>query len=93
MKLQFDIYHCQISEGDLIRSLERDIDLIAPVQTASVPERAEPSLGEIAYPNVLARLDALDYVGYVGCEYSPRSDTGSGLSWAAPYLHPSSMAT
>jgi 2-dehydrotetronate isomerase len=86
IKLQFDLYHCQISEGDLIRSLERDIDLIAHVQIASVPERAEPPLGEIAYANVLCRLDALGYRGYVGCEYSPASDTLSGLSWATPYL-------
>ena len=86
VKLQFDLYHCQISEGDLFRSLERDIDLIAHVQIASVPERAEPSLGEIAYANVLGHLDALGYRGHVGCEYSPTSDTLSSLSWAAPYL-------
>jgi hydroxypyruvate isomerase len=84
--LQFDLYHCQISEGDLIRSLERDISLIGHVQIASVPERAEPNLGEIAFANVLGRLDALGYMGHVGCEYFPAADTRGGLSWAAPYL-------
>jgi hydroxypyruvate isomerase len=87
VKLQFDLYHCQISEGDLIRSVERNFDLIAHVQIAGVPERAEPNLGEIAYANVLGRLDSLGYGGYVGCEYSPAADTRSGLAWAAPYLH------
>jgi hydroxypyruvate isomerase len=86
VKLQFDLYHCQISRGDLIRSIEYEIGLIAHVQIAGVPERSEPSRGEIAYANVLARLDSLGYPGYVGCEYTPASDTLSGLSWAVPYL-------
>jgi hydroxypyruvate isomerase len=86
VKLQFDLYHCQISEGDLMRSLERHIDLIAHVQIAGVPQRAEPDRGEIAYANVLGRLDSLGYKGYVGCEYFPAADTRSGLAWAAPYL-------
>jgi hydroxypyruvate isomerase len=86
IRLQFDLYHCQITSGDLIRSLERDIDLIAHVQIASVPERAEPGLGEIAYANVLTKLDELGYSGFVGCEYSPRGSTIDGLAWAAPYL-------
>jgi 2-dehydrotetronate isomerase len=87
VKLQLDLYHCQISQGDLIRSIERDFALIAHAQIAGVPERSEPSLGEVAYANVLARLDSLGYRGYVGCEYVPVSDTLSGLSWATPYLH------
>jgi hydroxypyruvate isomerase len=81
-----DLYHCQISQGDLIHSIERDFALIAHVQIAGVPERSEPSLGEVAYGNVLARLDSLGYQGYIGCEYVPVSDTLSGLSWATPYL-------
>jgi hydroxypyruvate isomerase len=86
VKLQFDLYHCQISEGDLIRPLERDIDLIAHVQIAGAPQRAEPTVGAIDYINVLQRLDALGYRGHVGCEYTPANHTGDGLFWAAPYL-------
>ena len=86
VKLQFDLYHCQISEGDLMRSVERNIDVIAHVQIAGVPQRAEPNLGEMAYASVLNRLDSLGYTGYVGCEYFPAADTRSGLAWAAPYL-------
>ena len=84
--LQFDLYHCQITGGDLIRTLERHIELIAHVQIAGVPDRGEPSDGEVAYGRVLSRLDALGYGGFVGCEYAPRRDTLSGLAWAAPYL-------
>jgi len=86
VKLQLDLYHCQISQGDLIRSIERTFAQIAHVQIAGVPDRSEPSLGEVAYVNVLARLESLGYAGYVGCEYTPASDTLSGLSWATPYL-------
>jgi hydroxypyruvate isomerase len=86
VKLQLDLYHCQISQGDLIRSIERDFALIAHVQIAGVPERSEPSRGEIAFANVFARLESLGYSGYIGCEYTPASDTWSGLGWAMPYL-------
>jgi hydroxypyruvate isomerase len=86
VKLQLDLYHCQIAEGDLIRNIERHIDIIAHVQTASVPERAEPILGEINHANVMKRLDDIGYKGYVGCEYSPAAGTLPGLGWAEPYL-------
>jgi hydroxypyruvate isomerase len=86
VRLQLDMYHCQIAEGDLIRSMERNIDIIAHVQIASVPERAEPTLGEVAYDRVLARLDALGYKGYVGCEYNPAAGTLAGLGWATRYF-------
>jgi hydroxypyruvate isomerase len=86
VKRQFDLYHCQNSQGDLIHSIEHDIALIAHVQIAGAPKRSEPSRGEIAYANVLTRLDSLGYPGYIGCEYTPASDTLSGMSWAVPYL-------
>jgi 2-dehydrotetronate isomerase len=92
VKLQLDLYHCQISEGDLMKSIERDINLIAHVQIAGVPERSEPNVGEIAYANVLAHLDSLGYTGYVGCEYWPRADTLGGLGWAAQYLETEAVA-
>jgi hydroxypyruvate isomerase len=87
LRLQFDLYHCQIIHGDLIRSIEANIGLIGHVQIAGVPDRSEPSCGEVAWATVFARLEALGYPGYIGCEYSPASDTLSGLGWAAPYLH------
>jgi hydroxypyruvate isomerase len=86
VRLQLDLYHCQINEGDLIRSIERDIGLIGHVQIAGVPERGEPDRGEIAYTNVLHRLGSVGYQGYVGCEYFPVADTREGLAWAHPYL-------
>ncbi|WP_043531934.1 2-oxo-tetronate isomerase [Litchfieldella xinjiangensis] len=88
LRLQFDLYHCQIMEGDLIRHLERQFDVIGHVQIAGVPERHEPDVGEVHYPALFKRLEALGYNGWVGCEYRPRGATRSGLGWGENYgLH------
>jgi hydroxypyruvate isomerase len=81
LKLQFDLYHCQIMDGDLIRHLERQFSAIGHIQVASVPERHEPNVGEIYYPAIFERLTALGYRGWVGCEYRPQADTRAGLGW------------
>lgn len=81
LRLQFDIYHCQIVHGDLIRWMETLMPLIGHVQIADVPERHEPGTGEINYVNVLAALDRLGYGGWVGCEYRPAAGTEAGLGW------------
>jgi hydroxypyruvate isomerase len=81
IKLQFDVYHVAISEGDVLTKLKRYMPLIGNVQIAAVPTRAEPDEGEIAYPAIFAGVDALGYQGWVGCEYRPRGDTDEGLRW------------
>ncbi|MEQ6917777.1 2-oxo-tetronate isomerase [Halomonas aquatica] len=85
LRLQFDLYHCQIMEGDLIRHLERLLPHIGHVQIAGVPERHEPDIGEVHYPAVLERLEALGYRGWVGCEYRPAHGTREGLGWGEPH--------
>lgn len=85
LKLQFDIYHTQVMEGDLTPSLEACFPRIGHVQLADNPGRHEPGTGEIAYPFLFDRLDALGYAGWVGCEYKPRQGTEAGLGWFAPY--------
>ena len=87
LRLQYDIYHMQIMEGDLARTIERLLPAIGHVQLADNPGRHEPGTGEINYPWLLARLDALGYAGFVGCEYLPANGTLEGLGWAQPYLH------
>ncbi len=86
VKLLYDIYHMQIMEGDLARTLERLMPRIGHVQIADNPGRGEPGSGEIAYPWLLSRLDALGYQGWVGCEYKPVGETAAGLGWASAYL-------
>jgi hydroxypyruvate isomerase len=84
--LQYDVFHMQIMEGDLARTIERLAARIGHIQIADVPERHEPGTGEINFDFLLAHLDAIGYSGWVGCEYNPRGDTREGLKWAKPYL-------
>jgi len=85
-RLQYDLFHMQIMEGDLAATLERLLARIGHVQIADVPGRNEPGTGEINFDFLLAHLDRIGYSGWVGCEYNPRGDTLEGLSWAKPYL-------
>lgn len=83
--LQFDVYHCQVTEGDITKRMEQLMPVIAHMQIADVPARNEPGTGEIGWPFVFARMDALGYTGFVGCEYRPRGETVAGLGWRATY--------
>jgi hydroxypyruvate isomerase len=83
--LQFDIYHCQTTEGDVTKRMEAAFPLIAHMQIADVPARNEPGTGEIGWDFVFKRIDALGYQGWVGCEYRPAGDTIRGLAWREKY--------
>ena len=83
--LQYDIYHMQVMEGDLARSLQAHLPQIAHVQLADNPGRHEPGSGEINYPFLFAHLDRIGYGGWIGCEYKPATTTLEGLSWYAAY--------
>ena len=87
-RLQYDIFHMQIMEGDLANTLERLLPRIGHVQLADAPGRHEPGSGEINFDFLLRHLDAIGYLGWVGCEYNPQGDTLEGLKWAKPYLVP-----
>lgn len=79
--LQYDIYHMQIMEGDLARTIEKNLGRIAHIQLADNPGRHEPGTGEINYPFLYDFLDRLGYSGWIGAEYKPKSDTEAGLGW------------
>lgn len=85
LRLQLDLYHCQIMEGDLAKHIEAFADITGHVQIAGVPERHEPDVGEINYPYLYDRLDATGYRGWIGCEYRPRGVTENGLGWFQAY--------
>ena len=84
--VQYDLFHMQIMEGDLAKTIERLLPRIGHMQLADVPGRHEPGTGEINYPWLLAEIDRLGYAGWIGCEYNPKADTTGGLAWAKPYL-------
>jgi hydroxypyruvate isomerase len=79
--LQYDIYHMQIMEGDLARTIEANLAQIAHVQLADNPGRHEPGSGEIHYPFLFDHLDRIGYAGWIGCEYKPAATTLEGLGW------------
>ena len=96
LKVQMDLYHCQIVEGDVAMKLRQYLQGgehsgVGHLQIAGVPERHEPSLGELNYPYLFDLIDASGWQGHIGCEYRPRAGTGTGsgtsagLGWFQPY--------
>ncbi len=79
--VQYDVYHAQRMEGELIATLTSQLARIGHVQIADNPGRHEPGTGEIHFGNVLAALDRIGYTGWVGCEYKPATTTEAGLHW------------
>ena len=84
--LQYDIYHMQVMEGDLARTIEANLARIPHMQLADNPGRNEPGTGEINYPFLFEHIDRLGYQGWIGCEYRPAAATDAGLSWARAYI-------
>lgn len=82
VKLQYDYYHMQRMEGNLVANVREYIGDIAHVQIADSPGRGEPGTGEIYYSYVFEQLEALGYAGYVGLEYKPSTgNTEESLGW------------
>ena len=85
LKLQLDLYHVQIMEGDLAHRVRALAGQYPHVQIAGNPGRHEPDIGEINYPFLFDLLDELGYSGWIGCEYRPKGETRAGLGWARRY--------
>jgi hydroxypyruvate isomerase len=85
VKLQYDIYHMQRMEGDLVNTITALIGQIGHIQLADNPGRHEPGSGEINFTNLFKAIDSLGYQGWIGCEYIPAAGTEAGLSWLDPY--------
>jgi hydroxypyruvate isomerase len=87
VKVQFDLYHCQVSEGDVAMKLREHLPTgrVGHIQFAGVPERQEPDIGELHHPYLFALIDELGWRTPIGAEYKPRGDTSAGLAWFQPY--------
>ena len=83
LKVQMDLYHCQIVEGDVSMKLRKYLadKSVGHIQIASVPARNEPDHGELNYDYVLDLIDELGFDGWIGCEYRPKGGTSEGLTW------------
>jgi hydroxypyruvate isomerase len=86
LKVQMDLFHVQIVEGDIAMKMRQYIGKVGHMQIAGVPDRHEPDAGEVNYPYLFALMDELGYAGWVGCEYHPAKGTRDGLGWIRPYL-------
>jgi 2-dehydrotetronate isomerase len=89
LRVQFDLYHCQIVEGDVASKIRHYLPSgrVGHLQIAGVPERHEPSMGELNYAYLFALIDAVSLAcGWDGCEYRPAlgalpGATSAGLTW------------
>ena len=81
LRLQYDIYHAQVMEGDLARRLAEHLPRIGHIQLADNPGRHEPGTGEVNFPFLFAHLDRLGYAGWIGCEYKPSAATEASFGW------------
>lgn len=81
IKIQFDIYHMQIMQGNIINSLEKYLPLIGHIQFADCPGRHEPGTGELNFKNIFQKLDALHYSGWASAEYIPKHNSSDSLAW------------
>jgi len=84
--LQFDVYHMQIMEGNLTKTIQKNLGRIGHIQIADNPGRHEPGTGEINFTNLFRFIDQAGYEGWIGCEYAPLGKTEDGLQWIKPYL-------
>ncbi len=81
IKLQYDIYHMQRSEGELAATITRLLPVIGHMQLADNPGRHQPGTGEINFDFVLNHVAKLGYTGWMGCEYAPTGKTDESLGW------------
>jgi len=85
LKIQYDVYHAQRTEGELASTFEANLARIGHVQIADNPGRHQPGTGEINYRYLLDFMDRAGYRGYVGLEYVPTGATEQSLGWIKEY--------
>jgi hydroxypyruvate isomerase len=86
LRLLFDTYHMRVMEGDMVKHIERNIDVIAHFHAAGVPGRHEVFSGETNYPFVLKQIGRLGYEGVIGLEYSPSMDQEDSARQSLEFL-------
>jgi 2-dehydrotetronate isomerase len=85
VKIMFDIYHAQMTEGNLVSTLAKNLSKIGHIQVADVPGRHEPGTGEINFPFVMNAIAESGYAGWIGCEYKPKTETTASFAWRDAY--------
>ena len=85
LKMQMDLYHMQVMEGDIAMKLRKYAPYCGHIQIAGAPQRNEPDTGEVRYEYLFSLLDEIGYDGWIGCEYRPAGKTTDGLNWFKEY--------
>lgn len=80
VRLNLDLYHAQIGEGNLVELVREAFDYIGEIQIADVPGRAEPGSGEVFYPRVARELKSLNYQGVVALESFASGESSDALN-------------
>lgn len=80
LRMNLDLYHAQIGEGNLIELLTAALPYVGEIQVADVPGRCEPGTGEINYPAIARALDSLQYAGVIGLESWASRDSDEALA-------------
>lgn len=79
IKVLYDIYHMQIMGGNIIKTLEKNLEQVGYIHVADVPGRHEPGTGELNYRNIFKSLETAGYEGFIGFELSPSADDESAV--------------
>lgn len=79
IKMLFDVYHQQVSEGHVTKRLQEYLPYIGHIHIADNPGRDRPGTGELNYHFILQQLQELQYDGYIGLEYFPKEDVKESL--------------
>ena len=83
--MQYDVYHAQREEGELMATISKHITKIGHIQIADNPGRHQPGTGEINFPFIFRELEKLGYQGYIGLEYVPAPNSKASLNWIAEF--------
>jgi len=88
LKVLFDIYHMQRSQGHIIETIQTHLDHIGYFHAADVPGRVEPGSGELNYPNIFRAIERMGFSGTVGFECRPQGDANKALEHIGALIAP-----
>lgn len=75
LKLLFDVYHQQVTEGNIIERITKNLDAIGHIHVADVPGRHQPGTGELNFKNIFGEIRHSGYDRYIGFEFAPTGDS------------------
>lgn len=86
VRFQFDTYHLQMMEGDLVNTLRGNYEWIGHIQFADYPGRHEPGTGRVNFDQLIKTIQNVGYLGYIGLEYIPTREGEATFNWISDYL-------